>query len=453
MGKAYDLERAFMEKVFSPNTMVDKRWQNLRLDEMYELGEKTAELLRRKKIILGADSRKTSREMVEAFKKGYEKKGGEVLDCGNHCTTPMIEYLGHVYGLTSVMITASHLDESWQGIKIRLGKSDRKKAFKDYIESFPKYDFKLSVTVDYFEGSVSRLFPVIAARNNIHIVKELNAKMSGDYKLFPSQSPDPTIPKNLDSIIKAMKGENNNSRLGVAFDGDGDRHVFVFRHKGEVRAIDPVLLIAISAMHYKCQEGYFVVDPFVVPAENAIESTHNKMVRAKRGRPNMIKKILELRKEGKKVLKGMEGSYHGYDSDGFDDGIRQTLEFCTYLEDIDIEEAQEKIGCNYTLEMRVKCENNNLLTRAFLELEKLGGNPDTFDGIWVKNSFIARKSSREDAVSFLFYGKDPKKEIGKDLEKEMKRVRDAISSIYPELAQNLEEEFKVMQKYKKKFYW
>lgn len=450
MEKIDDLKR-----VFSYDGMTDARWQHVRLDEMYELGIEAAHLLQRKKIVLGADSRKTSHEMLKKFKEGYEKNGGDVIDCGNHCTTPMIEYLGHLYGLPSVMITASHLDETWQGIKIRPGGTpkkearNKKKAFEDYVESFPHDDFKgLSVTVDYFEGSAAGVFPVIAARNNICITEALNAGMTGDYTHIPSLSPDPTIPENLVHIVNAM--ENNGSHFGVAFDGDGDRHVIILRRNGKVRAIDPVLLVAVSAMHYK-ESGVFVLDPFVVPAEKVIASTGHEMVRVQRGRPKVIAKILELTTHGKRVYKGMEGSYHGYDGEGFDDGMRQVLEFCTYLMDgIDIGKARELIGWDYTLEMRVECTNDGLfrdqVVPALVKLgHKRGLQVDTTDGVWVKDSFIARKSSRENAVAFLFYGRNSREE--------MEYVKDAISSVYLELADNLEEKFNVMQKQKEEFYW
>lgn len=444
-----------LKKVFAPDNLTDVRWQHVRLDEMYELGMEAADLLERKKVVLGADSRKTSHEMLKAFKEGYEKTGG-VIDCGNNCTTPMIEYLGHLYGLPSVMITASHLDETWQGIKIRPGgkpkkktPNNRKKVFEDYVESFPEKDFKgISVTVDYFEGSVACAFPVIVARNNVCIVEALNAGMTGDYTHFPSQSPDPTIPENLVNLIKAV--ENNDSHFGVAFDGDGDRHVIILRQDGKVRAIDPVLLIAMSAMYYK-EPGVFVLDPFVVPAERAIVSAGHEMVRAQRGRPKIIAKILELTNQRERVYKGMEGSYHGYDNDGFDDGIRQVLEFCMYLVDgIDIEKARELIGWDYTLEMRVECTDSNLFREKVVPaLVKLGRNRgfqvDTTDGVWVKDSFIARRSHREGAVSFLFYGDDSREE--------MEHVRDAISPVYQELAESLEEKFNVTQRYKEEFYW
>jgi phosphomannomutase len=445
-----------LRKAFAPNSLTDVRWQYVHYDEMHDLGMEAADLLERGNIVLGADSRKSSSEMLEAFKGGYQKNGGKVLNCGIHCTTPMIEYLGSWYGLTSVMITASHLDETWQGIKIRSGGTSNKKAahtgeeaFRDYVRSFLKKDFGgLPVTVDYFEGSAARTFPVIAARTNMCVIEAFNAGMTGDYSNFPSHSPDPTIPENLVTIIEIMK--NNDSCLGIAFDGDGDRHVFILRQDNEVRAIDPVLLTAISAMHYK-QPGIFVLGPFMVPAEKAISSTGHKMVRVHRGRPHIIRNILDLKCRGERVHKGMESSYHGFDSEGFDDGIRQVIEFCTYLQKgIDIKKAKKLIHYRYTLEMRVTCEDDTLFREsvipALIKSGKERGLPmDRTDGIWAKGSFVARKSSREDVVSFLFYGEDPKKE--------MESVKRVVSPFYRELADDLEKKFHAMKEYKEEFYW
>ena len=453
-------------KAFSPDSLTDVRWQNVSSDEMCELGKMAANLLRGKKIVLGADSRKNSHEMLRAFKKGYEKNKGKVADCGNHCTTPMIEYLGRKYALPAVMITASHLDETWQGIKItpepekkaederekvKAG-NRRKKALEDYVASFSKEDFKnLSLAVDYFEGSVARMFPEIAKRKGILIsrAEELNAEMSGDYSLFPSLSPDPTIPENLGFVIKIMKTDD--SELGVAFDGDGDRYVIILKRGKTVKAIDPVLFTAISAMYYE-EPGIFVLDPFVVPAEKAVKAVKSRehdVVRVNRGRPNMIRTILNLKYKGKKVHKGVEGSYHTFDSKDFDDGIRQFLEFCRYYgKGIDIEEAKNLIGCDYTLEMRVECKDDELfreVTRKLVELYKKEKDVDTSDGVWVRDSFVMRQSSRENVVSFLFYGEDPRKE--------MERVRDVILPIYPQLAEDLERRFNIMEGQKKELYW
>ena len=447
-------------QAFSPDGLTDKRWQNFHSEDMYKMGKVAADLLGSKQIVLGADSRKSSCEMLKAFKKGYEKKGGNVLDCGTTCTTPMIEFLGRLYGLTSVMITASHLDETWQGIKITSEKmapegttgkkaDNRKKAFNDYVESFPEKDFGgLSVSVDYFEGSAASTFPEIARRNNIHIVRSLNDKMSGDFAFFPTMSPDPSIPENLCFLIKIMK--TNDSQLGVAFDGDGDRHVIIFKDDSMVKALDPVLLTALSAMYYK-EPGTFVLGPFVVPAEEAVKSAGHTVVRVKRGRPYMINMIKELNKQGKKVHKGLEGSYHSYGGQEFDDGLRQFLEFCKYWKKgINIQQALKLIGCKYTLEMRVECEHDELFRKkvipALVELGKNRGlRVNTEDGIWVENSFIARKSSRENVVSFLFYGENP--------QEEMEKVKEVILESYKELAENLEKTFNTSQKQKEEFYW
>ena len=453
MGDAEKRKMRDLVRAFSPDNMTDIRWQNLHPDEVYKLGKTAAILLGDKKIVLGADSRKNSLKMLKKFKKGYEQNGGKVVYCGSNCTTPMIEFLGRFYNLTAVMITASHLDETWQGIKItpngeskKEAEDNKERAFKDYVGSFPVENFEgLQLTVDYFEGSTARVFPTIAEKNGIAIVKELNAGMSGDFTFFPTMSPDPSIPENLVFITKVMK--SNDAQLGVAFDGDGDRHVIILKQDNIVKAIDPVLLTAISAMYCKDEPGTFVLDPFVVPAEKAVKTMGHKAVLVKRGRPNMIRMIKKLNEQEEKVHKGVEGSYHSYDSENFDDGIRQFLEFCKYWkEGIDIEKAKEYIGCNYTLEMRVECKDDELFRKEVIQvLLALGQNKGMGDCVWIENSFIARKSSRENVVSFLFYGKNPREE--------MERVKKATSEVYKELAENLEKKFNALEQQREEFYW
>jgi hypothetical protein len=100
--------------------------------------------------------------------------------------------------------------------------------------------------------------------------------------------------------------------------------------------------------------------------------------------------------------------------------------------------------------MRVTCEYDTLFREsvipALIKSGKKRGLPmDKTDGIWAKGSFVARKSSREDVVSFLFYGEDP--------EKEMESVKRVVSPPYGELADDLEKKFHAMKEYKEEFYW
>src|SRR4029079_589870 len=41
------------------------------------------------------------------------------------------------------------------------------------------------------------------------------------YGLFPNHHPDPTVPKNLDALVKRVK--ETGARVGLAYDGDADR--------------------------------------------------------------------------------------------------------------------------------------------------------------------------------------------------------------------------------------
>src|SRR5258707_15484161 len=57
---------------------------------------------------------------------------------------------------------------------------------------------------------------------------------------FPNHRPDPTVPKNLDLLVAAVKEKA--AELGIAFDGDSDR-IGAVDENGEVLFGDMLLLI------------------------------------------------------------------------------------------------------------------------------------------------------------------------------------------------------------------
>ncbi|MGE3936633.1 MAG: phosphomannomutase/phosphoglucomutase, partial [Rhodospirillaceae bacterium] len=84
--------------------------------------------------------------------------------------------------------------------------------FKDYE---PGRDLK--VAWDAGNGSAGlAMAKLVAKLPGRHVM--LNETVDGT---FPAHHPDPTVPKNLEQIIAAVKAERCD--LGIAFDGDGDR--------------------------------------------------------------------------------------------------------------------------------------------------------------------------------------------------------------------------------------
>ena len=65
----------------------------------------------------------------------------------------------------------------------------------------------------------------------------LNGKIDGT---FPAHHPDPTVPKNLEQLIAAVKKES--ADVGIAFDGDADR-IGLVDNEGHILFGDQFLIL------------------------------------------------------------------------------------------------------------------------------------------------------------------------------------------------------------------
>jgi phosphomannomutase len=208
------------------------------------------------KIIIGRDCRLSSPELFKNFAKGAVDGGGEVTEIGLS-TTPMLYWANAFFGYDGgVEVTASHNPGKYNGFKfVKAGSipvsgdsglkkikeiaekldcfSDKrellinhKEVLKDYLE-FNCKDFDFGSFEDYkiiidTANSVSGLVIRELAKKNSFKIHFLFDNMDGS---FPGHDPDPLVEKNLDYIKKEILARK--ADFGLAFDGDGDRMVFV----------------------------------------------------------------------------------------------------------------------------------------------------------------------------------------------------------------------------------
>jgi len=244
--------------------------KDLNKEMVYRFGYFLPEILPMKNIFVGRDVRLSSDEMFEALAEGLTDAGVNVTDAGL-TTTPMVYWGTGKYDFdASVMITASHNPKNHNGLKISakevlpvgydnglqkleaLVDSDKKIVKKskgtirlfdmkpDYLAFLNRYkkDYSgLNLVIDYSNGMAS-LFA-----NDLYGKKyfPLNEKADGT---FPGHEPNPLDPENQEQIKTAVK--NNKADLGIIFDGDADRVMFI-DEKGQF--ISPDLIIALFA-HY-----------------------------------------------------------------------------------------------------------------------------------------------------------------------------------------------------------
>lgn len=220
---------------------------------------------------MGRDIRLSSDEMFKALSDGITDAGADVYDAGLS-TTPMVYWgTGKFDFDASVMITASHNHKSYNGLKFSgknvlpvgydnglnkiesLIKEDAPIILKEkgkvetidlknpYLKFLKKYqsDFSdLNITIDVSNG-MAGLFSKELFGDSVHFINE---EPDGN---FPAHEPNPLEPENQEEIKKYVI--ENGSDIGLIFDGDADRVMFI-DEKGQF--VSPDLVIALLGQYF-----------------------------------------------------------------------------------------------------------------------------------------------------------------------------------------------------------
>ena len=245
-------------------------------EDVYKIGFFIPQVLLTDKVLVGRDVRESSPEALEYLVKGILDSGADVYYAGL-ATTPMIYYSTAKYGFgASVMITASHNPAEYNGLKVS-GKnakpigydtglkkveelmktqeiivSDQKGKYHeinvrdtyfDFLKSYvPKLN-DLKISMDISNGMAALFIKELLGDKVMYFYDELDGS-------FPNHEPNPLVPKNIVDLQKHVI--ENKSDIGVIFDGDADRVMFV-DEKGTF--ISPDLMIAVLAHYFLEEKG------------------------------------------------------------------------------------------------------------------------------------------------------------------------------------------------------
>jgi phosphomannomutase/phosphoglucomutase len=217
--------------------------------DVVDLGRAFGTLLQRragKRINLGCDCRLSSPRLHDALLEGLLDSGCEITDIGV-VPTPLLYYSAkHLNADGGIMITGSHNPTEFNGFKAVCGPGtiygediqlirkmidarDFLKAtgshktydivtpYVDEISAQFKFERRIKVVADAGNGTAGPVMKRIFAKLNCD-VEELFFDMDGH---FPNHHPDPTVPKNLEALVKAVRAKPVD--IGIAYDGDADR--------------------------------------------------------------------------------------------------------------------------------------------------------------------------------------------------------------------------------------
>lgn len=236
--------------------------------DVEQLGRGLGTYLQRKsgkRINLGRDCRLSSTRLRDALLQGLVASGCEVTDIGV-VPTPLLYYSAvHLEADGAVMITGSHNPSEFNGFKAVCGAGalygeeiqevrrliemeDFEKGKGSHLEMdvigayvgniVPQFEFdrRIKVVLDAGNGTAGPVMHQLLKRLNVDAT-ELFFEMDGH---FPNHHPDPTVPKNLEALQKAVR--ERKADLGIAFDGDADR-LGAVDENGEAIYGDMLLLI------------------------------------------------------------------------------------------------------------------------------------------------------------------------------------------------------------------
>lgn len=241
----------------------------------YKVGYFLPELLSADKVLVGRDGRVSSPEIHEYLLKGLTDAGADVYDIGLS-TTPMVYFGTAYYGFkASVQITASHNPAEYNGMKVsrenalpvgldtglgqikewvesgrecvpaeKKGQVHDMDIRADYLAFLLKYKgdwSNLKIAMDVSNGMASLFVRDIFGDKPSYIYEELDGR-------FPNHEPNPLNLKNIVDLQKLVS--ETRSDIGVIFDGDADRVMFVDENS---RFISPDLMIAVLG-HYFLEE-------------------------------------------------------------------------------------------------------------------------------------------------------------------------------------------------------
>lgn len=199
------------------------------------------------KVLIGYDTRYSSKIILQALKYALEISGKTVFDYGV-ITTPALEYLTKKKRTIGIMIIASHNDFTYNGLKIIYKGHKLDDSLKEKLEKRMEENHKPVKIGSYRENKCPKnyfkFFDSIKIKKKYKIVFDLaNGSMCflNDYlkKRFPDAIMINNEPNgfNINDECGALYPElarkimiDNDYDIAVSFDGDGDRAIIILKN-------------------------------------------------------------------------------------------------------------------------------------------------------------------------------------------------------------------------------
>ncbi len=415
--REYDVRGTYGQNLFD----ADATW----------LGERFGSLLYSsggRKVIVCRDGRKSSPALHQYLCKALIDCGLQVIDISVG-PTPMSYFAGHeLKADATLMITGSHNPKDDNGIKITIsnrpffggqiqellhqavvknpggGYAEHADIiFKSYVKRLTqRHTFKkpLRIAWDAGNGAAGPIVEALSVALPDHEHVLLFTEVDCD---FPNHHPDPSVPKNLEHLIEAVK--KHNCDVGFAFDGDGDR-IGVVDANGRIIAGDELVAIISKAILQEAPSGTIIADVKCSNYTfNAIMAAGGKPIMGRTGHSWVKQAMVEHNAVFAGEMSGHMFFKHSYY--GFDDGLYAAIFLTDYIQKLDssFSDLVAQLPKTYsTPEIRIPCredEKAKIINDLKQKLDLAGKVFNATDGIRVEEPYgwwLVRASNTQSAL-------------------------------------------------------
>ncbi|MFP4115956.1 MAG: phosphomannomutase/phosphoglucomutase [Candidatus Aenigmatarchaeota archaeon] len=400
-----------------------------------------------KRIAVGRDIRRSSPKISEAVVEGIREQGCDVVDIGE-TATPVLYYEVVEDNLDGgAMVTASHNPKEYTGVRFceekgldltyeagikemeevhdsdfvsrergSLAEKDVHEGFLEKVASSVSLEKEFKVVLDPGNGSAS-LFAEGAFERLGCKVEMINSKVDGT---FPARGPDPV--ENIGELGDVVVDKD--ADLGIAFDGDGDRGVFVDE---EGKRVENDILLALFVKNFAGENDVIVHD---VKSSKVVEDIINEInaqdVSYRVGMSYIKREMVERGAE-------LGGEYTGHfffrDNDYYDDPFYAAAKLLEVMDEKGklSEIVKELPEYHSSPEIRLACSNKEQVPQKLKEefseqrIVSIDGAKIYFEDGWA----LVRPSGTEDKISLRFEAETEEK-LKEIKENVMDKVEDYI---------------------------
>jgi len=416
-----------------------------------EIAERIAKafvnLLHSKNTVVGMDVRTSSPELKRSVIKGLISQGCNVVDI-DLVPIPLFYYFIVKYKMKAgIYVSGSHDPLGYNGLKLCREKSidltyesGIEKIEKLYKKNYPdkkngeiikkdisdeykkqllkKFKFKkpLHVVIDAGNGCWSKIAPEIFEELGFKVTK-LFCKFDGS---FPNRPPEP-LERNLKELKNKVKKLKAN--LGIAYDVDGDRVVFIDEKGKYVHPDFTLMLFAIEVL--KKNDALVTTIVCTKTLEKLARKFGWKISWVRVGRSYVKQKMFKT----KAVLGGeISGHYFFKKDNDYDDGLYASLMLAKILikENKPLSYLINKLPYHPSVDLRINCkENKKSKVIEFIKKKFKNYKLTLIDGVGInlKHGFVlVRPSNTEEKLELKIEAETKSKleKIKKKIERNIK---------------------------------